>query len=128
MNESTILTLVSTLKFSMSGLAASPFYLGTSSPNISVRFDVVMRQTFTTKFDGTQNELKWASHSLLLTSKMGSSNVMMKPSVVSGPKKLQQVVTDKQHSMLPAHQMCPLNPALLRTQHRLDPSSVGVVV
>jgi hypothetical protein len=111
----------------MSGLAASPFYLETSSPNISVRFDVVMRQTFTTKFDGTQNESKWASHSLLLTSKKGSNNVMMKPSVINGPKKHQQVVTDKRHSMLPAHRMRPLNPALLQT-HRLDPSSVGVVV
>ena len=30
--------------------------------------------------------------------------------------------------MLPAHRMRPLNPALLRTQHRLNPSSVGVVV
>ena len=88
----------------MSGLAVSLFYLETSSPNISVRFDVVMRQTFTTtEFDGTQNESKWASHSPLLTSKMGSNNAMMKPSVISGPKKLQQVVTDKRHSMLPAH-------------------------
>jgi len=65
------------------------------------------------KFDGTQNESKWASGSLLLTSKMGSNNVMMKPSVISGPKKHHQVVTNKQHSMLPAHQMRPLNPALL---------------
>ena len=112
----------------MSGLAASPLYLETSSPNISVRFDVVMRQTFTTKFDGTQNESKWASHSLLLTSKMGSNNVMMKPSVINGPKKHQQIETDKRHIMLPVHQMHPLNPALLRTQHRLDSSSVGVVV
>ena len=87
----------------MSGLAVSLFYLETSSPNISVRFDVVMRPTFTTKFDGKQNESKWASHSLFLTSKMGSNNVTMKPSVISGPKKHQQVVTNKRHSMLPAH-------------------------